>query len=329
MVTPGTRQHKTWRYLWEDNGIKNADVFVAHPKAEFVPPNVPPEKVVYMGAAIDLLDDLNRYLPVEEKELGWAFVNERLAMNENQQPLDLSRPYIVLIARFDESKGMPQGIEAYAKARRMMIEQGADEKDIPQLMIIGNGSVDDPSGEMMLNEIMDLRALTGALDPAEYGDIKTDLKVIRVPHNDVAINTVLKGAKVALQPSTKEGFESRVTDAIFQGVPVIGSTEGGIPLQIIEGKSGFVRNPYDTTEWGRLIAKLSTDKESYEKLVETTKTTAWEHNYQFTNIPNVISWLKLILIMTDPESRAQFKGNHRWVKDIEVPESALRVPEAA
>jgi len=303
MVTPGTPQYDTWQFLWEDNRINESDVFITHPKDEFVPPNVPNEKVVFMPATGDRLDDLNRDITEEEKRAGLEFIDEALVNNENQEPLDLARPYIVLIARFDESKGMPQGIESYAKARQKLIDQGVRKEDLPQFVVVGNGSVDDPSGKPMLEKIMRIRS-------EKHGDIKDDLKVVRLAHNDIAINALLKGAKLALQPSTKEGFESRVTDAILQGVPVLGSDRGGIPLQIIEGQSGHVIAPDDTNKWAGRIAELMTNTEKYEAMVESTKELAETYNYSFTTIPNAIRWLWL-----SQHAHSDFQGNRLWVDE--------------
>jgi trehalose synthase len=40
---------------------------------------------------------------------------------------------------------------------------------------------------------------------------------------------------VMLQMSTREGFGLTVTEALWKGIPVIGRSVGGIPLQIISG----------------------------------------------------------------------------------------------
>lgn len=305
MGAPGTPQHTTWDYLWHHNRIGEADVFVTHPRDEFVPPDVPDKQVVFMPATCDMLDDLNRDITDEEREQGIAFINERLAWNAGQTPLDLSRPYITLIARFDESKGMPQGMEAYALARQKMLAQGVSEADLPQFVMLGNGSIDDPSGDIVLGEVMDLRS-------GRYADIQHDLKVVKVPHNDVAINALLKGAKIALQPSTKEGFESRVTDAILQGVPVIGSDRGGIPLQIVGGESGYVIDPYDTAAWADRITELMTDPSRYADMRRRTRELATSKNYAFTTIPNVMRWLWL----SNPNNVGDgFHGGRQWVDE--------------
>lgn len=48
------------------------------------------------------------------------------------------------------------------------------------------------------------------------------------------INTLLK--------SIREGFSLVVSEALWKGVPVVGSPVGGIPLQIIDGFNGFLGN---------------------------------------------------------------------------------------
>ena len=309
MVQEGTPQFDTWKYIWDDNRVCEADVFVTHPKDEFVPPNVPDEEVVFMPATADLLDDLNRPLTDWETKTGVAFINEQLEKNQRQTPLDLSRPYIVLVARFDPSKGMPQGMESYAKARKKLnAKKSVRKEDIPQLVVLGNGSIDDPDGIPILTDIMRRRS-------EDYSSIKNDIKVARVPHNDKAINALLKGAKLALQPSTKEGFESRVTDAILHGVPVIGSNQGGIPLQIVEGVSGYIVDPYDTDKWADYIAELMTNTRKYEILRRQTAELAITNNYRFTTVPNATSWLGLsIELLNNPN----FQGNRRWAEALVV-----------
>lgn len=307
MVEPGTPQNVTWNFIWNNNQVNCADTFITHPVDDFVPSNVPDNKVIFMPATADLLDDLNRPLTEHECKEGITFINEQLANNENQKPLDLDKPYIVLIARFDPSKGMPQGIESYAKARLQLVEMGYKENDIPQLVVLGNGSIDDPDGVPVLAEIMRTRR-------EQYSDIKDDLKVARVPHNDLAINALLKGAKIALQPSTKEGFESRVSDAIFQGVPVIGSDRGGIPLQIVEGQSGFVASPYDTDKWANIIVDLMHNTEKYNTLRKTTFEQANNNNkIRFTTISNAQRWLTLSLELMH---NTNFEGNRRWPEEL-------------
>ncbi len=306
MSTPGTPQHLTWDYIWQHNQVCASDVFVVHPKPEFVPPDVPDRKVVFVPAASDPLDDLNRPLSESENRAGLAFINQQLAENEHQSALSSMRPYVALVARFDPSKGMPNAMAAYALAREKMLRRGLAMLRIPQLVIVGNGSADDPDGVPVLREIMRLRRTT-------YRHIMADIKVARVPHNDIAINAVVRNSKLVIQPSTKEGFESRVTDAILQGKPVIGSRRGGIPLQIVSERSGFVIDPEDISTWAERICELMTNDVYYEHMRAQTKHLAKTFNYEYTTIPNALNWLHLSSVVL---SQPQFAWNHQWARDL-------------
>ena len=309
MELEGHPANTAWEYVWKT--IKRADAFITHPKDEFIPPGVPDEKVWFMPATIDKLDDLNRDLSNEEIEQGFEFVNKNLFKHMGQKPIDRNRPYIALVARFDESKGMPEGMESYAMARAELVARGVPKAEIPQLVMIGNGSVDDPSGPKELKKIMDLRE-------GIYGDVMDDIKVARVPHNDKAINAVLRSAKLALQPSLAEGFESRVTDAIFLGVPVIGSDRGGIPLQIIEGKSGYVLPPAETRQWADRIVDLMTNHDHYLQLKLSTRDMFDKHNSKFTTVRNAIRWMALSAAYLKQRENPDLilAGNRRWPEEI-------------
>lgn len=307
MVTPGTPQYEVWDFLWNRNRIRDVHAFLTHPKDEFVPPNVPDEKVVFFPAAVDELGDLLRELtPLEERE-GFAFINQALWENGRQSPINPDDDYGIFIARFDESKNMAGGLAYYARMREMCLETGMRDEDISPLLMLGNGSVDDPSGKLEFEKIMTL------LD-GEFAHIKPKVKVARVKHNDVALNAVLGRAKYALQPSIREGFEARVTDAIMKGVIVLGSDQGGIPLQIVDGESGWIIPPGDTDQWAGRMKQLLTDHALYDRMKAHTKQHAKGHNYKFTTVPSNIRSLQLCKMLL--EDKDGFQGNRRWVDEF-------------
>jgi glycosyltransferase involved in cell wall biosynthesis len=53
----------------------------------------------------------------------------------------------------------------------------------------------------------------------------------------------ISNAKVALQLSTREGFEVKVSEALHKGIPVVTTKAGGIPLQVEHGKNGYLVDP--------------------------------------------------------------------------------------
>ncbi|PWT72227.1 MAG: hypothetical protein C5B60_09825 [Chloroflexi bacterium] len=57
---------------------------------------------------------------------------------------------------------------------------------------------------------------------------------------NVEVNAFQSVATVVLQKSLREGFGLTVSEGLWKHKPVIGGNVGGIPLQIENGKSGFL-----------------------------------------------------------------------------------------
>src|SRR5260370_15249070 len=129
------------------------------------------KKILYRPATTDPLDGLNKPLTEEQMSTYLKLVNA-LLLEDGQKPLDEQRPYIVQIARFDPAKGIPDVLDAYRKVRRMLEEQ---QRVIPQLIIAGNGSIDDPDGVPIYNGIKEI------LRSENYASCADDVKVMRLP----------------------------------------------------------------------------------------------------------------------------------------------------
>ena len=109
---PGGQQDKTWKFIWQF--ISQADLFVSHPMHNFVPDEVPQEKVVLLPACTDPLDGLNKEL--RQPDLSYyKSVYNRLSVDQCGVEIDFTRPYVVQIARFDPSKGKYLITVYYAK----------------------------------------------------------------------------------------------------------------------------------------------------------------------------------------------------------------------
>jgi alpha,alpha-trehalose phosphorylase (configuration-retaining) len=284
LIDGGSSQQKaTWDFIWKN--IKLADLFISHPIDNFVPAVVPENKLVYMPAATDLLDGLNKKPSKEQMKYYFGIFNQILK-NNSQTPLDLKRPYIVQIARFDPSKGIPHVIESFKKLHEKMKKEG--NKKLPQLVIAGNGAVDDPEGSSLFAETIQM------LNIDTYKDIKDDIKVARLPHNDQLLNAILRGSVLALQLSLREGFEVKVTEALEKGKPVIAYRTGGIPLQISHGKTGYLVDLGNTSKVAQYAYKLLIDKNLYEKMSQAATE---KINHDYFTIANASKWLYLSLCL--------------------------------
>ena len=295
---PGTPQYTTWSFLWES--IQQADYFVSHPMKEFIPDNVPAEKIFYMPATTDPLDGLNKPLTAKQMATYMKLFNA-LLLQEGQTPLDQSRPYIIQIARFDPSKGIPDALDAYRQLRARLEQEG---RVIPQLVITGNGSIDDPDGKPIYTMVWNI------LRSEPYIHFAHDIKVMRLPHRDQILNMLLRQSKVALQLSIKEGFEVKVTEALMKGRPIIAYRAGGIPLQIEDGITGHLVAVGDTTRVAQYLYTLLTDQTAYQRMSQAAVERA---NKDYLTIPNALCWLFLAQQLL---SGKPLEGHYQWVKTL-------------
>lgn len=296
----GTPQHTTWSFLW--NFIKQADLFISHPLQMFVPNSVPAEKVLYMPATTDPVDGLNKPLSEEQMALYMEFFNQILVEDE-QLPLDQERPYLVQIARFDPSKGIPDVLDAYRQLRVMLEEK---QQPIPQLIIAGNGSIDDPDGLPIYNLIKRI------LQTEPYAAFATDIKVARLPHRDQTLNALLRKSKIVLQLSIKEGFEVKVTEALLKGKPVVAYRVGGIPLQIQDTVTGYLVETGDTTQVAKNLYELLTNEPRYQSMCNAAEALA---NKDYLTTANAICWLYLATELIEGHD---IEGNYQWVRTLSL-----------
>jgi trehalose synthase len=195
---------RVWRFLERFLVRFDAGIFSA---AQFTKPMPIPQFLV--APAIDPLSDKNR--PLEPEQV--RAVCER-------HGLDPNRPMLTQVSRFDRFKDPLGVIRTYQLVR---------ETHDCQLVLAGGGASDDPEGAAVLEEV---RA-------AADGD--PNIHVLLLPPDaNVEINALQRAATVILQKSLREGFGLTVAEGMWKGRPVIGGLTGGIPLQIIEGVTGYL-----------------------------------------------------------------------------------------
>ena len=144
--------------------------------------------------------------------------------------IDPERPIVLAVSRYDIHKNQKTIIKSFKELKK----DHAVNKLNPQLIIVGNSASDDPEGMAMYNEILNV------ID----GD-KDIFPLLNIPDNDENIGSLMKLAKIFIHISTKEGFGLVVTEALWQGTPVIGSNVGGIVLQVVQAKTGYLVEPFD------------------------------------------------------------------------------------
>ncbi len=169
----------------------------------------------------------------------------------SEHNIDAERPIVLAVSRYDVHKNQKTIIEAFKRLK--------ESKEIhnikPQLIIVGNSASDDPEGMEMYKTIQEI------IDNDE--DIYA---LLNIPNNDENIGALMRLADVFIHVSTKEGFGLVVTEAMWQGTPVIGSQVGGITMQVLNDKTGFLVSPNDVESIKTFTKHILTDKEEKERL---------------------------------------------------------------
>jgi len=214
-----------------------------------------------------------------------------------------ARGYICQIARFDPAKGIPDVIDSFAKLRRRLDDVLPASKT-PQLLIAGHGAIDDPDASIIYDQTMAL------LEKEEYAPYASDVVVMRIPPSDQMLNALLTNAKIVLQLSLREGFEVKVSEALHHGKPTIATRAGGIPLQITEGKGGYLVDVHDTTAVANHLYDLWTDKALYDRM---SAQAAVNVSDEVGTVGNAASWLYLASKLAAGE---KLQPNGRWINDM-------------
>jgi len=160
---------------------------------------------------------------------------------------------------------------------------------LPQLIICGHGSVDDPDGTWVFEEAHTI------LDQEEFRDLWPHVTIVRIPPCDQILNVVLRGALCALQLSHREGFEVKVTEAIAKGVPVVAYAAGGIPFQIRHGENGYLVPVGDTDAVAAHLYDICTEPGLRDRLAASAKENVGEEFFTSFNWANwAYIWLKVL-----------------------------------
>lgn len=198
----------TWAFLRPFLEPYDAGVFTL---PEYVPKEATFPKLAFIMPSIDPLSPKNRLLEVEEA---------RRVLGRFR--IDLSRPMLLQVSRFDPWKDPLGVIDAY---RMVKVEM----PDV-QLVLAGSMATDDPEGWDYYERTI------------RHAGEDFDIHIMHNLHNvgNIEINALQTLADVVIQKSTREGFGLVVTEALWKGKPVVGGKVGGIPCQVIDGETGYL-----------------------------------------------------------------------------------------
>jgi trehalose synthase len=173
---------------------------------EYTPPDLDLEGLVIVPPAIDPLSPKNMALSADDAR----YIT-------NQFGIDIDRPFVVQVSRFDPWKDPLGVIDAYRIVKEEIPEV--------QLVLIGSMAHDDPEGWDYWYKTVN------------YADGDRDIFLFSNLTNvgAIEVNAFQSAADVVMQKSIREGFGLVVTEALWKARPLVAGRVGGIPMQVIDG----------------------------------------------------------------------------------------------
>ncbi|MEE9592400.1 MAG: glycosyltransferase, partial [Thermoplasmata archaeon] len=138
-------------------------------------------------------------------------------------------PAISSVSRFDPWKDPLGLIDVYRRTKEKIADL--------QLLFVASMAHDDPEGWDYYEQTL----RKAGEDPDIH--FLTNLRGVHA----VEVNAFQRLSHVSLLRSIREGFGLSVSESLWKGVPVIGTQTGGIPLQILDGQTGFLVNDFEGT----------------------------------------------------------------------------------
>ncbi len=207
---------------------------------DYVAPGAKFDHLEIIPPTIDPLSPKNTPIPLEKAKT----IISRFGV-------DINRPLLTQVSRFDPWKDPLGVIDAYKMVKKNVPEV--------QLALVGSMAADDPEGWYYLDKT------------SRRAGEDEDIYILHNFHGVGAyeVGCFQTASDVIIQKSTREGFGLVVTEGLWKGKPVIGGEVGGIPLQVIDGKTGFLVNSVQSC--AEKIRYLMQHPDEARKMGETAK----------------------------------------------------------
>jgi trehalose synthase len=181
--------------------------------------------VTLIEPAIDPLSSKNRELP--------GYLSRETAA---ELGIDISRPLMLQVSRFDPWKDPLGVVEVWRQARASF--GGL------QLALVGAMAGDDPEAWDIYRQ----------LEAELAGEPDCHLLTNQMGVTAHEVNALQRVADVAIQKSIREGFGLVVSETLWKGTVIVAGRAGGIPSQLEDGVSGRLATEVD--EFAAAVCEL-------------------------------------------------------------------------
>lgn len=233
---------QVWAFFLQYLDKYNHFIFLSK---DFIPKEISSSQSTIITPAIDPLAKKNIVMkPKKAKRIVSSF------------GIDIGKPLVTQVARFDRWKD-PQGvIDAYRLAKAAIPDL--------QLAFVAKVAINYPEVE---KETKDIRRYA-------QGD-KNIHFIVNAKNNDQVVNAFQTGSDVIIHKSIREGFGQSVTEAMWKDKAVIGGDAVGIRAQINSGINGFMVK--DSEECASRIIELIYDSKLRRRIGLVAHKTVKEH----------------------------------------------------
>lgn len=217
------------------------------------------------------------------------------------RPVDIGllfRPVVTEVSRWDRLKGFRPLLEGFRRLKRRLREKDHPPRhrrrlEIVRLVLAGPDPAsiqDDPEARETL---ADLSAAFRSLEPQERADVALlALPLDSVKNNALMVNALQRCSTVVVQNSLREGFGLTATEAMWKGIPVMGTHAWGLRQQIRDGLDGrLVKDATNPEEIARTLDEM---------LADPARRFAWGQsgqrrvNDEFLVFRQIREWLRLL-----------------------------------
>jgi len=229
----------------------------------------------------------------------------------------LYRPVVSQISRWDRLKGFGPLLEGFVELKKTL--NGSTQEIEPRqrrllellrLVLAGPDPTsvqDDPEGREVFDELV---ATYRNLD----AELRRDVALLCLPmdsrkENALMVNALQRCTSVAVQNSIQEGFGLTATEAMWKGVPIVGTRACGLRQQIRNGIDGtLIRNPEDPDEIARRLDDLLEDVHTRERMARNAQQRVHE---EFLIFKQLCQWLRSLSDCASAPSRQLQTNNSR------------------
>jgi len=217
-----------WRQRYKEL-FQEGDLFLVEGPAmgkRLMDLSCPPEKVRVVHIGIDLAG-----LSFQAREFG-----EKLK--------------IIMVGRFVEKKGLPDGLRACAVARKSGVNL--------QITIVGDAGIDDPKGQKIKKELLSIAQQPELLDCVRFAGYLSlaETRAVLGAHN------ILMCPSIHGSDGDAEGGSPVVlTEAMAMGLLCVGTRHCDIPEVIKDNETGYLCNSGDIATLASLLARSAVEPE--------------------------------------------------------------------